>query len=209
MNVFAKAPYVGLVCQPGSVTSTSSSETLERNSNSIFLIPGNIYHFLKSRGNNIVDAVNYRNARKILSQDELVQWAWLNRVFMYRSTAPVCSVGLTHFSPVFENLSSGEELNEFITTIEKQIINDDAVSKTFAARLCEKIPYGQTPYIFVATRLGLAVVIEDGFMTHMQNKDMERQFVRLYLENAQTFFTTEKLSSLPIYKMYLKGFALK
>ena len=209
MNVFAKAAYTGLVRSPGVDYSNEPDISYGKNGKSIFLIPGNIYHFLKSRGNNIVDAVNYRNAKKLLSQSELVQWAWLNRVFLYRSTSPVSSVALTHFSPVFENIAEGEEFQEYTSVIERQLVNDEQVSKTFAARLSEKIAYGETPYIFVATRIGMAVVLEDGFTTHMQNKDMERQFVRLYLENAQTFLTIEDISRLPIYKMYLKGFALK
>lgn len=209
MSVFEKAQYNGLVKLPGNNTGTETTATIEGQSGkSIFLIPENISSFLASRGINIVDAALYRNARKILSQDELVQLTWLNRVFLYRSTSPVCAVPLAVSSPVFVDFSGEDEIAEFEKVVERQVNMAGPGSNVFSSRLSEKIPYGKIPYEFINTKLGLAIIIKDGFATHMQDKVSERQFVELYLENAETFYSVEDVAKFPIYKMYLKGFSL-
>lgn len=154
-----------------------------------------------------MDAVHYRTAKKILSQDDLVQWFWLDRFFLYRTTVPTVVIPFSYYSPIFSNVGE-EEKSEYVLTVQKRAANEEKLIGGFLEKLNAKIEIGKKPYSFLATKNGMAVIIDDGFLTHMATKENEENFIRLYLENSEVFFPQETVASFPIYKQYLKGFSL-
>jgi hypothetical protein len=203
----------GLFTPPINASLSPADNTLSdplHSNKSIFLIPGHIYDFLIARRMNIMEIVNYSSASKLLSQIDLVHLAELNYGFMYRSQGhTLASVTFCVNTPVLKYFQNENEKNNCDLMVNRERMNKDS---SFVKNIYDRLKNHKTtqtiPYKFIATKLGMAVVIYDGFLTHVENKTLEKKFIKAYLENSETFFKPEETVSFPIYGLYIKSFAL-
>lgn len=163
-----------------------------------FIVPSWIYKAILRNKLNIADIQDYGKMRHILSQDDLISWAYLNDIYTLRKRR------LTLNSLV--ELFSGQVNPEYYLTVQP---SSTLQENAFAVMERLKDTYSMTSkvnstYEFITVNDMMLVILHEGFEQSVQDLEGLLSFLRDYMKALYKTATIPDASYSPLYSLYLE-----
>lgn len=163
-----------------------------------FVVPGWIYRAILRNKLNLNDIVNYEKISKILSQDDLVSWLYLNDRYQ---------VGKHKLTPyALNNLFHGltAEQTQTLDWLTYQSTTD-AEALSVQERLRDVNNMTSTDLYQIVTVNDLVLIIlNEGFQTAVGDFGELKKFITTYLKALYSLEPIQDVSQYPLYTLYLE-----
>lgn len=167
----------------------------------IILVPGWIHRSLLRNKLNTIDMVDYRKMRQVLSLHDMAEWFYMNDRFMVDNTR-ISSQFVDSVWHSFTPQDRVEHQSSVVPLSASEEIASSANQKLMANTVSDSF------YQFVQTTDVLYVVLNEGFMVSLQDTEKKNQFVKDYLKECYAMAPVACVSSLGIFSLYMKTFAI-
>jgi hypothetical protein len=167
------------------------------------IIPGWIYRAINKNKLNIIDVLNYSKIRSVLSIDDMAELVYMNDQFQINGYY----LANTSYATTLLNLTPAQkaELDNSVRplSLTEEIATSAKAKLTLSNRMSECV------YQFVTIDNNLFVILNEGFLTSIQNDDRMHEFVKLYLKECYAMTSIKEVSTYDLFKLYLSSFSVK
>lgn len=168
-----------------------------------FVLPSWIHRAAIRNNLNILDLMDYSKVRKVLSLDDLAEWIHVNDSLKIDN----CRLSENFIDFHFHSMTEAD-MAEYTRHAVHLSFSDD-VKSSAKAKLDGSNPMNEHNYDFVYVDNILFVLVNEGFNKAMENNENKLDFIKNYLKKCYEFLSVAKVSSLPIYRLYLRQFSIQ
>jgi hypothetical protein len=175
--------------------SLNSSKINSSGNPPIIVIPEKIFKAIKRNNLNIVDITNYSKVRSFLSLNDLAEMNFLT------ISGCVSNVRLSNLNDLLDLFTTitNEEALEFNNVIKPLSFSEEVSSY-------QKNNTGDICYEFIQSNDYLFLVIQDGFLHHVNNElSFRNEFIKAYIKQCYAMVAIHEVSAIPVYKLYIQS----
>lgn len=178
------------------------------NSVQLYVLPASVYRAIIRNKLNIIDAVNYRKLRNILSIDDLAEIWHVNtnplKAINDSTTVDLSGWGFRELFATMNTLTP-VETNEIQYTIQP-LSGSITIAETLRQKLSTNdMTEDDTYYKLLLNNNIVFVVLENGFLTRMQNLPYRLDFYRNILKELYKVTRIPEVSRHRLFNEYLKA----
>ena len=157
---------------------------------------------------NTVDIFDYKKIKQILSFDDIAQWCYYNNVLSVNnpnnlgSNTFISSVTLDMF---FNKVTlEGKDHFELLNHIQP-MSKENGFIENCKSRLSQDTYHVSEPqYSFISVNGFVIVILKEGFLSSIKNKQTLLDFIRDYLKSCYSNYTIPRVSLLSMYNLYVE-----
>lgn len=172
----------------------------------IVILPGWIQRSLLRQKLSLNEVLDWNKSKPALSLDDMAEWFHVNDSF----TLSNCRVGNTVLETLFSNFGA-KEREEFYKVILNLSISEETINsvknKFSKSTDIAGNPLSEQTYQFIRIENILYIVLSEGFMASMLDKDSLEDFVKKYIKECYAMASVSEVSALGMFKLYLKHIA--
>jgi hypothetical protein len=163
-----------------------------------YVIPGWIHRTLTRHSMSMMDIFDYTKIRRVVAQDDMASWVYINDIYKVRQSR------LT-----YDNLVSLYDVIDDASRLEFSNISRIAEADYTAASVIERLSTVNimsvtTAYQIVTIHDCVFVILNEGFLTHIEDLEALQDFIQQYLKAQYTIAPLADVSCTPLYPLYLE-----
>jgi hypothetical protein len=167
----------------------------------IYVIPGWIYRSIIRNNLNIVDVTSYTKMRQILSLEDFSEWVYVNDILKIDNQAYISTNTL---DGLFNNTTlSREQISEYNNSI-LPLSSTDSIAKSTSHKLLNDNSMDDKSYSFIAGGEINCVILNEGFLSNINNFSNKLQFIKDYLKMCYSSYPIKRVSMISIFNLYVK-----
>ena len=163
------------------------------------IVPGWVYRALLRNKVNLNEVTNYAKMRQILSQDDMVSWAYLNNQYQLRKH----HLTVDTLQSLFDGLTE-QQLQEYKQTIQPLSLMDTIASSTLERLNDINNMTNTDPYQFFNVGDLVLVVLNESFESKVQQLEDLLNFIKQYMKAHYAISAIADASQLPLYTLYIE-----
>lgn len=167
----------------------------------LIVVPAWIYQAVLRNKSNAIDLTDYSKIRAIISKDDMSDWFHANDSTVIDGCVRLSSCELKE--------AFGKVSPEHKYEIEWSVIpisRTDGTAKSVRNRFTNQNGVEDVPYRFISTSDITFLVINEGFLTFLDDPAIKLKFIKDYLKELYTYLPMEDVSFYPLFRLYIKLF---